>query len=393
MIRTCDTTTSLRFSLCLLTIAAASVACSDGPRTAGASKLASVTQPSGDTNVLYWQDKTDMYRGICEIGKPINRTNCVTNMIKLPQADVMKRSMDIGQRGVDSTTTAINAEIKALKANDPTIVSLNQQIAALTQQKTGLETAVAAATTQLQADKTLKAQIDEQLAYDAQQLKAIEKQLLVTPNDQMLLDLQRKLKIEVLDYTAKNDEVSARIPIVQQRLTTQQAILVKVGSDLAAKQSELTKYSDSLEVYSPKLDQLRADKALAQAKFAAVPKVIAAIGTSDIMYRGNIWPKDMQDALTVISSSFGGIFLITPGRYKVESGYPSFCPQKVEITPDTKIYMSFLSPCSANATLGCDGDICRNIGGFTIEFKILDATHYNFKDSNEAVFVLEAPSL
>jgi hypothetical protein len=197
----------------------------------------------------------------------------------------------------------------------------------------------------------------------------------------------------MIDYTTKNSEVTARIQMVQQRLTTQQGIAGKVESDLVAKQAELKKYADSLDVYSPKLDQLKSDKATAQAKFAAVPKVLAAIAEADIMYRGNIWPKDMQEALTLVGRGFGGIYLITPGRYKVESGYPSFCPQKVEITPEAKIFMNFLSPCSANATLGCEDDVCRNIGGFTIEFKILDATHYNFKDSNEAVFVLETPSL
>lgn len=380
----------------IFTLTMFSAGCSADSKDVVASHLNTVTQPNGESNFLFWQDKTDLFRGVCEQGKPINRTNCTTNMVKLPQADVLKRSMEIGKRGVDSLAVAIDAEIKALKDNDPTVLSLTQQISALNQQKAGLQSAVSTGAAQLQADKTLKTQIDEMLAFDDQQLKEIEKQLKLTPNDQTLLDLQLKLKIEVLDYTAKNAEVTQRIQTVQKRLTTQQTILAKVEMDLANKQEELKKYADSLDVYSPKLDKLKNDKAEAQAKFTAIPAVMSAISNADIMYRGTIWPKDMQEALTLVARGFGGVYLITPGTYKQEPNQSTtYCPQKVEITPQSKIFMSFLSPCSANATIECENENCTgkiNGSSSTVTMNIIDATHYEFSSGAKARFVLETPN-
>lgn len=392
-----DTMHLLRCSMSVFTLVVVAVGCSaDSPDVASA-RLNTVTQPNGESNFLFWQDKTDLYRGVCEPGKPVNRTNCVTNIVKLPQADVLKRAMDIGKRGVDSLALAIDAEIKALKDSDPTILSLTQQISALNQQKTGLQTAISSGTAQLQADQTLRTQIDEQLTFDNQQLKEVEKRLKTTPNDQTLLDLQLKLKIEILDYTAKSDEVGQRIKILQQRVTTQQSILTKIGTDLASKQDELKKYADSLDVYSPRLDKLKNDKAEAQAKFTAIPEVIKAIGHAEIMYRGTIWPKDMQDALVLVSRGFGGIYLITPGTYKMAPNQSSsYCPQKVEITSESKILMTFLNPCSASATIECENENCTgkiNGGSTPVSMTIIDATHYEFSSGKKAVFVLESPSL
>lgn len=359
------------------------------------SALSTVTSPRGDENVLYWQDKTDLVRGVCAPGLAVNRTNCATNLAKLPQADVLKRAMDMGKRGADLTATEISAEIKALKDADPTIASLTQQIAALTQQKSGVEAAVAATAAQLESDKKTKVQIEEQLVYDKEQLKAVESRLLSSPNDETLLALQRQLKIEILQYTETLDALIPRIQSNEQRLTAQKSILTKVATDIAAKQDELKKYAETLEVDSPKLQQLKADQALAQAKLVAVPKVIESIANADVMYRSKIWPADFQGAFTIIERAFGGLFLLTPGNYKVVSGYSSYCPQRVQITSDVKLKVDFLSPCTGGgALLTCNDNVCSAVGMPNV--LIIDETHYEYSQENRSfpgVFLLEKPAL
>ena len=357
-------------------------------------KIMSVTAPSGENNILYWQDKTDLVRGVCVAGKPINRANCVAPMIKLAVADVTKRAMDMGKRGIDTFATAIAAEIKALKDSDPTVASLTQQIAALTQQKAGVEESIAAATTLLDSDRKMKAQIDEQLIDDNQQLKLVEMRLRSTPNDQSLLDLQRQLKIEILQFSDKTKEITERMQLVGQRLAAQQKILTKVETDLTTKQDELKKYADALDVYSPKLQQLRTDQSLAQAKSAAVPKVIEYIGSADVMFRGTIWPQDLQGALTIVERAFGGLFMITPGRYIADA--TNFCPQSVEVTADVKLKVNFLSPCTGGVLLTCENEFCSNTtDSFKPTVTIIDASHYEYTQytTTKGIFALDKPTL
>ena len=304
-------TSYVRSSFLLATagfIAVSFSSCSVDQNATQDSNVNSIASPSGDTNILYWQDQTDLFRGTCLPAKPINRVNCATNVIKVPAAEISKRSMTNGQRGVDTVAAAIATEIRTLRGNDPTVLSLNQQIAALTRQKPALQSAVTAAKTQLVADSTSKAQVEERLVYVNQQLKAVEKELIKTPNDQILLDLQRNLRIDQLQSEAKNVELAERVAISQKRLTTQQNILAKIDADLAEKQNELKLYSDTLDVFSPRLEQLKAQKAEADATIAAVPKVMAFVADGNVVYRGNILPKDLTAALAIIDRSFTSTF-------------------------------------------------------------------------------------
>lgn len=351
------------------------VSCSQGP----VSTLRSATSSRGDTNVLYWQEKTDLFRGVCATGLPVNRVNCTGNIVKLAITDLSKRAMDMGKRGADVSATEIAAEIKSLKASDPTIASLTQQVNALTQQKSAVEASVTALTSQLEADKKVKAQTDEQLAYDQQQLAVVESRLGSTPSDEVLLTLKRQLNVELLQLQAKLEEIAPRIQSIGQRLMSLRSILTKVVTDLAAKQDELKNYADTLDVYSPKLEQLKAEQSLAQAKYAAVPKVLEYIGTTDVIYRGAIWPIDMQGAFALVERAFGGLFLMTQGSYKLLSGNNTFCPQKVEIVADNKLKVDFLSPCISGVVLTCENDVCSSTSySFKPVVTIQDATHYEY---------------
>lgn len=278
--------------------------CSVDQSTQTESKVSSVASPLGDNNVLYWQDKTDLFRATCVVGKPVNRANCTTNMLQLPVAEITKRSMTNSQRGIETVAAAITTEIKTLKGNDPTVIALGQQIAALTKQKPALETAVAATKAQVTADISGKSSLEERLVYISQQLKAVERELNKTPSDQILLDLQRDLRIDQIQSETKNVELAERLALSQKRLVTQQNILTKIDADLTAKQNELKLYSESLEVYSPRLDQLKAQKADADAVTAAVPKVLGFIADGTVMYRGSILPKELAAALVIVDRSF-----------------------------------------------------------------------------------------
>lgn len=294
--------TNVSLVTCILTLGLAG--CSVDQHKPQVSNVSSIASPSGSTNILYWQDQSDLFRGTCITGKPIVIANCSTNMLKISVTDITKRSMASGQRGVDAIAQSITAELTNLRGNDPTVVSLNQQIAALTKQKPALETAVAAAAKQVQADDTTKTQLDERLAYDLQQLNAVAAALTKTPTDQILLDLQRDLRIDQLQVEAKSIEVAERIVVTKRRLTSQQAILSKIDADLAAKQNELKLYQDGLDVFSPRLDQLRIQKIEADAAMTAVPKVMTFIADGNVVYRGNILPKDLAGALVIIDRSF-----------------------------------------------------------------------------------------
>lgn len=279
-------------------------ACSGDRDATQESEVSSIASPSGTSNILYWQEKTDLIRGACVAGKALIPANCTTSQLKVPVADITSRSTASGQRGVDAVVAAIATEVRNLRSTDPTVVSLNQQIAALTNQKPAVEAAVAAATTQIQTDQKVKTQIDERLAYNNQQLKAIEIALSKTPNDQILLDLQRDLRIDVLQIEAKTIEIAERLTVTKRRLAGQQLILSKIDTDLAAKQNELKLFSDSLDVFSPRLDQLKAQKAEADAAMASVSKVMTFIADGNVVYRGNILPKELVAALAIIDRSF-----------------------------------------------------------------------------------------
>ena len=373
-------------AICCLTLS-----CSvDAPGT-----LTSVTKPSqsGETNVLFWQDKADLYRGNCLYKRAINRANCSDSIVKFPVADLTKRAMDIGKRGIDSVDIAIKAEIQNITKNDPTVVSFQQQISALTAQKSALQTQINEASAQLLEDRKTKGLTDDRLSRDNEQLKLVEKQLRSNPTDEALLDQQRQLKLEIASDTGYEKSVVERIQYLEKLMKNRQTLLTKVTAEAKAKQDDLTKYMAELDVYSPRLEQLKADKVSAQAKFSALPKVLAAIANGDVTYRGTIWPTDMQDALTMVERSFGGVYLLTPGRYKMESGQGTYCPQSVRITPEAKIFMTFLSPCSATATIECENENCKGNVGVAITMTILDATHYEFSTSSKAVFAWQGESL
>lgn len=370
------------------------VSCSNDHPVAENSSLNSVANPGdpGSPNVLYWQDKTDSFKAACTADKPTTRENCAIGIIKTPSADITKRATEAGQRTLDASVAAVAAEIKTLKDADPSIQSLANQVAILTNQKNALDAGIAAETKQIAAYTASKAQLDAQIAADDAQLAAIAKELVATPNDPDLLALQAKVQSERNTFAASSAVVATRIASAQQHLAWQQATLAAVTANLKARQDELKKTYDELMVTSAKLDQLKAAQAFAQASLNGIPSVMKFIANADVTYRGNLWAAPLQDSLRLIDSAFSGTTLLNAGRYKVESGSSSLCPQKVVPTSQgnvVKLNITYLSPCSGTTnTYTCDKNVCRYS---SVTVTVLDSTHYNYRDgSYNAVFKFDS---
>lgn len=356
--------------------------------------MGSVTAPSfNNSNVLYWQDKNDVYRATCLADKPITRENCTTNQSKYSVEVVTKRATDFVQRGMDSTSLAIAAELKQLRDSEPTVQFLNQQIAALSKQKTILQTSIDQISAQIKVDTASRKNIEEQLAFDDQQIKAIEKQLRVTPRDADLLALRAQLVDEVKIYTAKGIEVTTRLQSSQKRLTTYQSMVTGVDADLKARQVELKKYTDELDVTSPRLEQLKSELSEIQGRKAGVTEILAMLAKQDVIYRSTLFSKQLQAAFQLLERAFGAAIL-TPGRYKPATA-ASLCPQKVDILDESQVKLTYLAPCNGQtSTLACAFDgACNVVGGPFASITIKDDTHYEFANgSSKTLFVYEAPA-
>lgn len=364
---------------------------SGGSLTSSMSSVASPGNP-GTANTLYWQEQTDMSRATCVIDKPTTRANCTVNPVKLTIAEVTRRATQLGQGAVDSAVLSIAAEVKALKDSDPSVVSLVQQIDSLTKQKTALQAVITNDTKLIETSAKEKAAIDEKIVADDEQLAAIAKQLQQTPNDQKLLELQAKLQVERQDFFAQSTAIAAKMQTVQRHLTYQQSTSALVESNLKVKQDELKKTADELVVYSPKLEQLTTAKNDVQASLENIPQVLSLVAHADITYHGNLLTNALQGALILLDRAFEPAMELKTGRYKVESGFTQFCPQKIEPVlqgGDVRIDTTLQTPCNGQkVSYVCDKTVCKN--STTRYFTVLDAKHYSYVEgNNKAVFVLD----
>lgn len=359
------------------------------------STVNSIASPGnpGAPNVLYWVDKGEMSRATCIIDKPTTRENCTANLSKIAIAEVTKRAGTLGQGGIDAANANIAAEIKALKDVDPSVVSLNQQIESMTKQKSATQIVVNTDTKLIETSTKEKAQLDERIVADDEQLAAIAKQLQMTPNDARLLELQAKVQAERLDLLNQSSAVANRIQTIQKHLAWQQSTLVSVDNAIKAKQTELKNVIDQLVVYSAKLDQLNAAGLDAQASLAGLTKVMSLIAQGDITFHGNLLNTTLQGSLILVDRSFEPAMELKFGRYKVESGFSSFCAQKIEPLMqggDVRIDITLQAPCNVTKLpYVCDKVSCKN--NATRYFTVMNATHYTYVEgANKAVFVLDS---
>lgn len=362
-----------------------------GSLNSSVNSIASPGNP-GAPNTLYWVEQGEMSRATCIVDKPTTRANCTTNLGKVPVADVTKRAAQLGQGGIDAATANIATEVKALKDIDPSVISLNQQIDAMTKQKASMQIVVNTDTKMIESSTKEKAQLDERVTADDEQLVAIAKQLQMTPNDARLLELQAKVQAERLDLLNQSTAVANRIQTIQKHLAWQQSALVSLDNAIKAKQDELKNILDQLVVYSAKLDQLNAVKLDAQASLTGLTKVMSLIAQGDITFHGNLLNNALQGSLILVDRSFEPAMELKFGRYKVESGFSSFCAQKIEPLMqggDVRIDITLQAPCNINKLpYICDKVSCKN--NATRYFTVMNSTHYTYVEgANKAVFVLD----
>ena len=358
------------------------------------STVNSISSPGnpGAPNVLYWIDNGDMSRATCIVDKPTTRENCTTNLGKIAVTEVTKRASQLGQGGIDAANSNIATEIKALKDVDPAVVSLNQQLDSMTKQKAATQIVVNTDSKLIESSTKEKALLDERIAADDEQLVAIAKQLQATPNDARLLELQAKVQAERLDLLTQSNAVANRIQTIQKHLAWQQSTMISVDAAIKAKQDELKKIMEDLVVYSSKLDQLNVAKIDAQASLTGLTKVLSLIGQGDITFHGNLLNNALQGSLILVDRSFEPAMELKFGRYKVESGFSSFCSQKIEPLMqggDVRIDITLQAPCNVTKLpYVCDKVSCKN--NATRYFTVMNATHYSYVEgANKAVFVLD----
>lgn len=340
-----------------------------------------LTLSPASTEVLYWQDQNDIVRGNCIANKPASRSNCTLSVMRLSLAELNKRIAERLRKEFQILAKKIDAEAEELRNTDVSVLSLRQQINALMKQKDALSLVITNITENLRIETDLSAKLAEQLAdYDVQ-LQGIDARLRETPGDSFLLALKSKVLDDRANYERKKHDTDARLVTGHKRLESQTAILIKLDSDLKAKQDELKTYLDFLELYSPKLDQLRHDVVLILQKQDLVSEVLQYIAKDDITYRDFFWSEDLRRALVLVNQAFSGSLGLKPGIFKVESGYKQFCPQKISVTTGADLDVVFLPPCaSAEKIHICEKDVCRNGDSGTV-ITVRDETHYEFLSS------------
>lgn len=350
----------------------------------------------GDANVLFWIEDDHMHMAACSKGVPTTRANCNLQVAKSPSADVVQKATAAATAEYDRVNGLVSAEVKALKDSDPTVVALNSEIQILTTQKATLDKAVTTAKSQIDAWTSEKSSKEVQIAHDDLQLAAIAKALEATPNDVDLLKQQADYRAERDQYAADVAALNDLINKTSARMAYDKSTLAGVVTELADSQAQLKKVYAELQVTSPKLDSLVQALNLSKKSGDAIPQVVTMIHTSAIIYRGNGLSDAAQEALRLISISFKPQYVLNPGRYQVESGYSSYCPQKAEPTMVgtvlKSVKLTYLSPCGgASDVYSCSGNLCTSS---SYRMRVMDPTHYSFNSGyGDAVMKFVSPSL
>lgn len=376
---------------CFYAVAWTLSACSADQNDTKATSKTVITLSPAAVEVLYWQDQKDIVRGNCMAGKPVHRSNCTLSVMRLSLAELNQRVKERSQQKLNLLSKEIMLESETLLKSDVTVQSLHQQIAALLRHDMTLRANVADLMNDLHANTELSAKFANQLIDYMQQLRAIELQLRDNPRDPYLLTLQTTVQTEQANCQKQKQDADQRVGTTQRRLELQTPIFAQIESNLKAKQYELKTYLEELELYSPKLEQLKHEERLTQRKITLVPQVLASITNDDISYRDDIWSVDLRGALALINQAFSGSLGLRPGVFKLESGYRDFCPQKTTVTMGADLDVVFLPPCSSAEKIHvCEKDVCKNAESGTV-IKVRDETHYEFLSSGyTGVFALDA---
>jgi hypothetical protein len=355
-------------------------------------KTADIASPGqvGEDNALIWMDQGKVFVGQCVKGSPVSRANCGTNTTQRSLEETRKSANDNALAESRKVASDVDAETKRLKDSDPSITSLRNQVATLANQKQALTSSTDTVSASLKLNQGRKVILDRDIEDRNGQIAAIDKRLAQTPNDEDLMALRAQLVAERSLMVRDLGMVSAQIDTLTRRLAWENQQLADVTSKLTAAEKVLQDTYDTLIVTSDALVTLNQRMALIQAATTGLGQIFDYISRADIVYRGQLFSRAQQLALTWIVTQQ---VTLDQGRYVVESGHTSFCPQQVRTQYANgvlaKVTLSYLSPCSGTTNeYLCINKVCSFSSSRVVT--VLSRDHYRFKDgSDEAIFKFE----